>query len=302
MKTKDRPIETLTEVISSFLDYAEIEKEEKRVLSSELKRYIEDRMKRGKWFHPMLTKFNTDWYREFYRLVDMKDPYKELKEMSNKKALELLKNLNPTDIKEIVMLTIVGNKIDFGACAKGTYDLGLMEKDVRNANKEELFIDDIDLLLLKIKNAKNVFFLLDNNGEMIFDTLLLEFISKHVNKKNIFLVAKETPLLNDVVIADLKKHKMERFGNILSIGSNCFGLHEEDVSKDFKKQFKDADLIIAKGQAYLEFFSEYNFKNIIHIARIKHEIVGNFPTLKPGMNVVMSSQRYAGKGVDYKWD
>lgn len=302
MKTKDRPIETLTEVISSFLDYAEIDKGDRKVLKNELKRYIDDRMRRGKWFHPMLTKFNTDWYREFYRLVDNKDPYKKLKDLSNKKAKELIHNLKPNDIREIVMMTIVGNKIDFGACAKGTYDLDMLEQDIRNAKNEELFIDDIDLLLDKIKNAKNVFFLLDNNGEMIFDTLLLELIQNYVKKEDIFLVAKETPLLNDVVVEDLKRNNMERFGNIVSTGSNCFGLHEEDVSREFKELLRTADLIIAKGQAYFEFFSEYNFKNVIHILRVKHEIKGNFPTLKPGMNVVMNSQMYAGKGVDYKFN
>ena len=302
MKTKDRPIETHTQVIGSFLEYAEIDEKEKELLRNELKRYIEDRIMKGKWCHPMITKFHTDWYREFYRLVDKEDPYKEIKEKSNEKSRIILKNLKPKDIKERIMLAIMGNKIDFGACAKGTYDLEQIGNDIINIKNEKLFINDINKLIKGIKKAKNVFYLLDNNGEMIFDILLLEYILKYVKKENIFLVAKESPLLNDVTVEDLRKNNMDKYGNIVSTGSNCFGLHEEEISDDFKKLFKTADLIIAKGQAYLEFFSEYNFNNVIHISRIKHEIKGNFPTLKPGMNVVMSSKRYAGKGVDYKWD
>jgi len=303
MKTRDRPMESHTAVISSFLDFAKVPQDKKALIEKELKRYMEIRINRGEWCHPFITKFHTDWYREFYSLVDGMDPYKELKDNSNIQAKELLENLKTTDIKEAVLLSIIGNRIDFGACMDSIYDLAQMEHDIKNLQNETLFIDDTAELVQRIKKAKTVFYLYDNNGEMIFDTLVLEFINKFVDRNKVFLVAKETPMLNDVTVADLKEHGMEKYGQILSMGTNCFGLHEEDVSKEFKEQFRKADLIIAKGQAYMEFFAEYNFDNVINVLRVKQKIVGdNIPTLTPGMNVVMSSKRYAGHGVDFVWE
>ena len=182
------------------------------------------------------------------------------------------------------------------------YNLEQLKADIQNVKRENFSVNQVEEMLSEIKSAKNVLYLFDNNGEMIFDTLLLDFIVKHVDKKNVFLVGKDKPMLNDVTVADLKSEKLDEFGLIVSTGSDCFGLHEEDVSDDFKKLLKSADLIIAKGQAYLEFFSEYNFTNVFHVLRVKQEIVGDeLPTLTPGMNVVMKSTNYAGKGVDYVW-
>lgn len=302
MKTKDRPLESHTSVISSFMDFANVPEKERELLKRELKRYIETRIVKGKWCHPFITKFHTDWYREFYRIIDGVDPYKLIKDNSNIQAKQLLKDFKSDSIRDSVMLTIIGNKIDFGACMGSIYDLEQLKADILNVKNETFFIDQVEEMLDKIKSAKNVLYLFDNNGEMIFDTLLLDFIVKHVDKKNVFLVGKERPMLNDVTVADLKSEKLDEYGLIVSTGSDCFGLHEEDVSDNFKKLLKSADLIIAKGQAYLEFFSEYNFTNVFHVLRVKQEIVGDeLPTLMPGMNVVMKSTDYAGKGVDYVW-
>ena len=303
MKTKDRPLASHASILNSFLDYAEVSADEKEILRRELKNYIENRVLKQKWCHPLITKFHTDFYRALYRLVEKKDPYKELKERSNQKAQQIIEKINLRDIHDIIKLTIIGNKIDFGACINGLYDLEQLDNDVKLISQEKLSIDDTEELIKKIQDARNVFYLFDNNGELIFDKLLLDYIQKYVNNENIFLVAKESPMLNDVIVDDLKNNGFQKYGKITSTGSNCFGIHEEDVSYEFKQLFKKADLIIAKGQAYFEFFSEYNFSNIFNILHVKQEIKGdNIPLLTPGMNIVISSKKYAGNGLDYKWD
>lgn len=300
MKTAERPFESHMIVANSLIDQSDLPEEEKKLLKAEMRRYLEYRLRGGRWFHPWITKFHTDWYREIYRIAGNADPYKEVKDTSNEKAIKLVKYIRPTDLRDIIMLTIIGNRIDYGA--PGLYDINKLEDEVDNLRKEKFDIDDTDELAKRIKNAKNVFYLLDNSGEMIFDTLLLDYIKRFLPREKIFLVAKESPMLNDVDISDLLKYKMERYGIIVSTGSNCFGLHEEEVSQDFKDLFKIADLVIAKGQSYLEFFMEYNFSNIFHILRVKQEIKGNTIHLMPGMNIVMNSERYSGKGSNYKWN
>ena len=299
MKTKNRPMESHTQVIQSFLDLAETSPQEKEVIHNELTRYIERRIN-NKWCHPIITKFHTDWYREFYRLVKNKDPYKKLKEESNNVALQLVNKIPTKSFKDILLATIIGNKIDFGACTRGIYNLDQLEKDLQNIHQEKLVIDDSELLDYRIQSAKNILFLADNNGEIIFDTLLFNYIRNYLPQERILIAGKETPMLNDVTYDDLKRLKMHKFGKIISIGSNCFGLHEEDVSKEFKEILKNADLIIAKGQAYLEFFSEYNFTNVFNILRVKHRVIGNgFGVLEEGGNAIISSERYAEYGMNY---
>ncbi len=296
-------METHTAVIDSFLEFADLSKRERDLLKKELTRYIEERVGRGGWYHPMITKFHTDWYRELYRLAGKEDPYREVKETSNKVAERILGSVKPRGMRDILLLTILGNIVDFGACVTGVYDVERLEEDVRNLRKERLDFDDTAELTRALRTARTVFYLFDNCGEMIFDRLLLDEVRKHVPKGKVFLVANETPMLNDVTVADLRTHGFAKYGRIVSKGSNCFGLHEEDVSPEFKRIFRTADLVIAKGQAYFEFFMEYNFPNVFNVLRVKQEIKGrNIPTLRPGMNVVMSSKRYVGEGVDYVWD
>ena len=139
MRTKNRPFESHIAVISSFLDFAKVPKEKKDLIEKELIRYMTVRIKNGNWCHPFITKFHTDWYREFYNLVDGIDPYKELKENSNRQAIELIKKFKPKNIKEAIMLSIIGNRIDFGACIDSIYDLKQMEQDIKNLQNETLF-------------------------------------------------------------------------------------------------------------------------------------------------------------------
>ena len=301
MKTTGRPLESHTAIIDSFFEYAEVPEEEKRILRAELKRYVENRIK-NKWFHPLITKFHTDWYREFYRLVEKKNPYEHLIRYSNDKAREVLTKTTPQGFKNTLMFTIIGNKIDFGACLYGLYDVTKLEDDIKNIDQEKLSIDDSEILQEAIRNATNIFFLFDNNGELMFDELLLQWIRDN-SSASIVLVGKETPMINDVTVTDLRENGFEKYGEMLSTGSNCFGLHEEEVSDEFRQRLKRADLIIAKGQSYMEFFMQYNFKNVLNILRVKNRIVGkNVPDLQPDMNIVMDSRRYAGLGYDYRWD
>ena len=300
MKTKDRDIQSYIHIVDSFIDQAALEKEQAELIKKELKKYISLRFERKKWVHPEITKFCTDWYREFYRMIDGKDPYKELKEKSNEKAIEITKIIKINSFEEAVAAGIIGNKIDYGATLIQKVDLNSIEKEFSNLKEFSYSINDINKLKQKINEAKTILFLADNDGEIIFDTYLLEIISKKVGKENLFIMGKETPMLNDVTVQDLKDLQLERYGKVVSTGSNCFGLHTEDVSDECKDILKKADLIIAKGQAYFEFFTEYNFPNVINLLRVKYPLIGaGFGTIKSGENIIISSERYASFGKRY---
>ena len=173
---------------------------------------------------------------------------------------------------------------------------------MEDIKREKLTVDDSEFLEKRIQTAKNIFYLTDNSGEIVFDVFMLNYLLKYLNKDNIYIVGKESPMQNDMTAEELRELGLEKFGNIVSTGSNCFGLHEEEVSAEFKELFKKADLVIAKGQAYMEFFGEYNFSNIINVLRVKWPLKFKGFDFKPGDNIVMSSQRYNGKGKEYNWN
>ncbi|MBS3128697.1 DUF89 family protein [Candidatus Woesearchaeota archaeon] len=301
MKTKDRDIQSYIHIVDSFIDQASLEKTQAELIKKELKKYISIRFERKKWVHPEITKFCTDWYREFYRMIDGKDPYKELKEKSNEKALEIKQKVKINTFEEAVAAGIIGNKIDYGAALVHKVDLNTLEKEFSDIHNFAYSINDMTKLKEKIKDAKTILFLADNDGEIIFDTFLLEILTEKVGKANLFIMGKESPMLNDVTVQDLKELRFERYGTIVSTGSNCFGLHIEDVSQECKDLLENVDLVIAKGQAYFEFFTEYNFPNIINLLRVKYPITGpGFGTIPSGENVIISSERYAKYGKKYQ--
>ncbi len=300
MKTRDRDINSYTAIINSFIDKAAMPKGEAELIKKELHTYIQTKFSKNKWVHPEITKFCTDWYREFYRLIDGKDPYQELKEKSNEMARRVAKELNISGWPESLACSILGNKLDYGAVLVHQCDLAEIEKEFQMLREFKLDVDDTNLLQEKLATAKKVLFLVDNCGEIIFDTFLLKKIAEKVGKENVWIMAKESPMLNDATAEDLQKWGLGEYGKIVSTGSNCFGLHAEDVSEECKQMLKEADLIIAKGQAYLEFFTEYNFDNVVNILIVKYPIVNPaFGVLPCGHKVVMASERYASFGKNY---
>lgn len=300
MKTKDRKISSYVAIIDSFIDLAELHPEESKVIKQELKTYINVRFGKNQWVHPEITKFCTDWYREFYRLVGGKDPYRNLKDKSNELGKKIISNLQITGLKPALACGIIGNKMDYGAVLVHRCNLSATEKDFDELDKFRFDFDDTAILKRKLDSAKTVLFLVDNCGEIIFDTFFLQEISEKIGKENLWIMAKETPMLNDATVEDLKNMGLDQYGQIVSTGSNCFGLHKEDVSEECRKLLRKADLIIAKGQAYLEFFTEYNFENVFNVLIVKYPIINPaFGTLNSGCRAVISSEQYAKFGKSY---
>ena len=184
MKTKDRDINSYTAIIDSFIDRAAMPSKEAELIKKELHTYIQNKFSKNKWVHPEITKFCTDWYREFYRLIGGKDPYQELKEKSNEMAERVAKELDVSSWHESLACSILGNKLDYGAVLVHQCDLERIEKEFTNLKEFKLDIDDTAVLQEKLSIAKKVLFLVDNCGEIIFDTFLLERIAAKVGKEN----------------------------------------------------------------------------------------------------------------------
>ncbi|MBT6120666.1 DUF89 family protein, partial [bacterium] len=144
------------------------------------------------------------------------------------------------------------------------------------------------------KKKQTILYESDNCGEFFFDLMLIEYLLE--NGHTVLLSVKETPFLNDVTLDDLT-HILKTYSfkilnryldskqlKIINSGSGVAGKYVYDVSKDYKKSVKDADIHILKGQGHfqtmpmgqkiLNSFSPFQYKRpILYIMGIKADII-----------------------------
>lgn len=286
------------------MEQADLPQEKFELLTRELHRFLDQKFSQEGYIHPVITKFSTVWFREFYRLAEQSDPYKKIKDESNQKAKNVMESLNldanTVSFEDALKIAVKGNQLDYGAVLVLNPRLEVLQEEFARIKEVEFAINDSAQLFQAVQNAKKILFLPDNAGEIMFDTILLEKIKSINPNANITIAAKEKPMLNDVTFAELQELGIKKYGDLVSTGSDCFGLHEEDVSQEMKRVLKETDIVIAKGQAYLEFFTEYNLENVFHIARVKYPIINiGLQRLEQHQNVVLSSKRYAAHGKKY---
>jgi len=216
-------------------------------------------------------------------LTSNNDPYKQIKKISNLRAIKLLPyakkyvdqgNNQQERFKKATLCAIVGNLMEFDIPGyKFTFkDLA---KKIQAAAKD-LVVDDIDAAYQLSKNSQNILFLADNAGEIVFDTILVEQL------KNMGLivtyVVKGDPVINDATLDDIEISTMDRLAdNITTTGTDAVGLILKEVSSDFLKIYEKAELVFAKGMGYAETLTEYKLtKPHFLMFRTKCQPVANY--------------------------
>jgi len=98
-------------------------------------------------------------------------------------------------------------------------------------------------------------YLADNAGEVVFDRVLVEEIKKEYPDKIIHYVVKSKPIINDALIEDAKACGMDKAARVISNGTDAPGTIFTLCSKEFKRIYRGADMIISKGQGNFESLS-----------------------------------------------
>ena len=206
--------------------------------------------------------------REIYSLVGkisgVKDPFKEIKEKSNKFALKLYPELkqeieNSEDsLLAAVKLSIIGNIIDYGV--KNSLNVA---EELNNLFQGNFIINDENNSTIfkynQFKEALNkadiIIYLADNAGEVVFDRLLIEELVEELGREVIYVV-RGKPIINDALIEDALFCGINKVAKVTSSGSDAPGTILQHCSPEFIKLYQDADLIISKGQGNYESLSE----------------------------------------------
>jgi len=220
------------------------------------------------------------------------DPYKDIKQKSNRIALRLLGKLRnkvdhaPDKLLTALELAIAGNIIDFGV----KNNLNIKEELKKILAEENKFIHKQSIFHYQefrraLKKAWDILYLADNAGEVVFDRVLIEEIKKEYPGKNIYYAVKEKPVINDALFEDAKVCGIDKTARVISNGSDAPGTLLSFCSKEFKRIYKSADMIISKGQGNFESLSSEK-RPIFFLFMVKCPVVAKETGCKIG-NIVL---------------
>ena len=186
-------------------------------------------------------------------IAGTEDPFREQKEIANRKALELLPKVEKIvsgddDLEKAVRISALGNYIDFAI--RGELEI---EKDIMALAGESFVVWDYERLKEKLEKAKSVLIIGDNAGEIVFDKPLVRVL-KEMGIEVVYGV-KGKPILNDATLEDAEKVSMTKLCKVIDNGSDKVGTWLEDCSKEFLDHFYRSDVVISKGQANFETLS-----------------------------------------------
>ncbi|OGI09508.1 MAG: hypothetical protein A2Y40_08980 [Candidatus Margulisbacteria bacterium GWF2_35_9] len=102
--------------------------------------------------------------------------------------------------------------------------------------------------------SKNILYIGDNTGEIVFDKILVEELQS--NGCQVTYTVKSSPILNDALMEDATATGMTTLTHVIESGSTTAGTLISQGTDEFIEYLNKADLIISKGQGNLETISE----------------------------------------------
>lgn len=227
-------------------------------------------------------------HRLLRELTDVEDPYRQIKDHFNHAALSLLPILSAR-IREAsdplymaLRVAIAGNVIDLGV--KGDIRAGEVTSAMDNILNEP-FHGETEDFRDRIKNARNILYLADNAGEIVFDRLLIEQLPLH----RVTLAVRGRPVLNDATLADAEAAGLCNLVEVIDNGSDAPGTILADCSRDFRRRFSMADMIVAKGQGNFETLSDTG-DQIFFLFKAKCPVIANHVGLPVGTHVAIGGR------------
>ena len=230
-------------------------------------------------------------HEELKKLTNNPDPYKNAKDESIEKALDIFPRMMglvekaSEPLKTAVELCIAGNVIDFGP--SNTHDIENTIYEVLESRKKHFdFISFKD----EISKSNTALILADNAGETVFDRILIS----QLNQK-IFYAVKSKPILNDAVKEDAVNSGLDEVVHIIENGSPRSGTYLPRCSQDFLDLFNSADIVISKGQANFETLVDEK-RRIFFLFKVKCKLLSRKHNLPLGEYVLIDNRNLRKSG------
>jgi hypothetical protein len=223
-------------------------------------------------------------HRRLREITGVQDPYRAEKEAQNRMALGFLPELkarveaSPDPLALAVRLAIAGNVIDLGAHGQTN------ESDLRQSIQQALtqpLVGDMDAFKREVERARNILYLADNAGEIVFDYLLIE----QLGPARVTVVVRGAPVLNDATRADARAIGLDIMVKVVDNGSDAPGTVLDDCSEDFMERLTFADVILAKGQGNYESLSQET-RNLFFLFKAKCPVIAEHAGVPLGAHVL----------------
>jgi uncharacterized protein with ATP-grasp and redox domains len=211
---------------------------------------------------------------DFYcRETGIDDPYAEVKMKSTEIARQLYDEFktavaaSPDPLSAAIRTVIGGNVIDFGA--NPDFQLSEISGAIRETSGMPLDENALAEFRDAARQAKDIFYILDNCGEAVLDRLLIEELG--IEKVTIGVRGK--PILNDITRNELAASGLADLP-VIDTGDRTPGVSLRTSSPEFLKKMRSASLVIAKGQGNFESLNDApDNRNIFFLFRVKCPVI-----------------------------
>ncbi len=204
------------------------------------------------------------------------DPYKRVKEDSIEMARGVyprLKRFVEGDgdrLLRALEVSAAGNLLDAGVYGD------LRAQDMEAILMEELdrgfALCDVDALREDLMGARNVLIIGDNAGETVLDRILISEIKRACGngaEPSVFYGVRSAPIINDATAEDAVASGLEHDAIIADTGCSAPGLILDAADPEFLKLYREADVVISKGQGNYETLSDSAGRTIYFVLKAK---------------------------------
>jgi uncharacterized protein with ATP-grasp and redox domains len=192
-------------------------------------------------------------FTEHFGLAD--DRFTEEKELSNRFCMERLDRISgmvrsaDDPLYAGLQGAILGNYIDFSAL-QGEVSFEKLDEMLDLLHTIEVDRQVFEKLRADLEGGKELLYLTDNAGEIVFDRVWLEVIRDLFPNLAITVCVRGGPAQNDATIADAEEIGMPF--RVIDNGTCISGTVLEKASDELRAAMERADVVISKGQANVE--------------------------------------------------
>ena len=189
-------------------------------------------------------------------LLGTDDPYRDIKREYNQLMLdrewECAARIEAADepFQLALRYAVAGNLVDFGG--KNPFTREDVTALIDRVPEISFAVDDSEVLLAAVRQARSIMYLGDNCGEIVLDKLMIEQILRENPDVQVTYGVRGGPAINDVTLDDAEQVGMADVAHVLSSGVATPTTVLSASTDEFRHAFFDADLVISKGMGNFE--------------------------------------------------
>ncbi|MDO4630293.1 MAG: ARMT1-like domain-containing protein [Planctomycetia bacterium] len=217
-------------------------------------------------------------------VLENDDPYREIKAEINSITKEIRPTLrekiekSENPLETALRFAIAGNVIDFATFK--TVSADKIIKTVEEAANKPIMGVDISALEAELQKTqtRTLLYVCDNCGEIVWDALLIEQLQRYVS---VTVAVRGSAVVNDAILADAELAGITEMCPVITTGSDIPGTVVALSSEIFQQHFREADVVLAKGQGNLETLQP-SVRPVLHLFMVKCPVVEQWMKLPRG--------------------